>query len=192
MMKKQIILVFSIFCLVSFHVFGQDETIEVSCADCHSDLVEQVVMHYPAEDDCENCHMANGNEHPQENVKGFDMADEVPGLCFLCHEEHTMENKHAPSEMGECLMCHSVHGSPNKSLLLSSPQSTLCAECHDMEMTERRVKHKPVADGTCTGCHDPHQSDNMTLLKAEKPALCMQCHSKTSMEAGLANIHYPF
>lgn len=89
-------------------------------------------------------------------------------------------------------MCHSPHGSANKALLIKSPQSALCAECHDMEMTEGPVKHKPVADGTCTGCHEPHQSNNSALLMSEKPELCNQCHTKVSLEASMENIHYPF
>jgi predicted CXXCH cytochrome family protein len=136
--------------------------------------------------------MPNGNEHPQDGVPGFDLGDEMPGLCFLCHEEHTKENKHAPVEMGECLMCHSAHGSPNKGLLIQSPESAMCAECHDMSMTELRVKHGPIGGGTCSSCHDPHQSDQSALLKSEKPGLCMQCHTKASLEGGMAILHYPF
>jgi len=191
-MKKAPMIVFSIICLFNSLVFAQDETNEKSCTDCHSDLVGQTVMHYPAEDACDNCHMPNGNEHPMEDVKGFDMSDEMPALCYMCHEQYDKANIHAPSEMGECLMCHSSHGSPNKALLLQSPQSALCIECHDMAMTEKQVKHGPVASGSCTSCHDAHQSDNSALLKSEKPQLCMQCHTKASLEAGMENIHYPF
>ena len=103
-MKKPLLYSFSVLCLYSFQLLGQEEEAEFSCTDCHSDLVGQAVMHYPAEDDCENCHMPNGNEHPQDGVSGFDLGDEMPGLCFLCHEEHAKENKHAPVEMGECLI----------------------------------------------------------------------------------------
>lgn len=191
-MKRTPISIIIFLCLLTTNILAQEQTAELSCVDCHSDIVGQAVMHYPAEDACDNCHMSNGNAHPKEGVKGFDMGDELPGLCFLCHEEHAKVNKHAPSEMGECLMCHSPHGSANKGLLLSSPESAMCAECHDMSMTELRVKHGPVASGTCTVCHDPHQSDNPSLLKSEKPQICMQCHTKSSLEAGMANIHYPF
>ena len=165
---------------------------QIICIDCHSDLVGQAVMHYPAEDDCENCHMPNGNEHPQDGVSGFDLGDEMPGLCFLCHEEYAKKNKHAPVEMGECLMCHSAHGSPNKGLLLQAPESAMCGECHDMSLTEQRVKHGPIGDGTCNSCHDPHHSEQTALLKSESPGLCMQCHTKTRLEGGMANQHYPF
>ncbi|MEN8157871.1 MAG: cytochrome c3 family protein [Bacteroidota bacterium] len=207
-MKYLTLLTTSIICLFSSYVYGQlgeidlattsalqnspEEIVLNACTDCHSDLVGQKVMHYPAEDDCENCHMANGEEHPQEGVKGFDMADEMPGLCFLCHEENTKTNIHAPSEMGECLMCHSAHGSPNKGLLVKSKESELCADCHDMSMTEQRVKHGPVAGGDCSSCHEPHQSDNYGLLKTEKRSMCLNCHTSVRMESELENIHYPF
>ncbi|MEN8251000.1 MAG: cytochrome c3 family protein, partial [Bacteroidota bacterium] len=110
-MNKHTLFATGIILLFCNHVFCQEDTADFSCTDCHSDMVEHEVMHYPAEDDCENCHMSNGNEHPNDSLRGFDLGDEMPGLCFLCHEEHTKENKHAVSEMGECLMCHSAHGS---------------------------------------------------------------------------------
>ncbi|MEN8250876.1 MAG: hypothetical protein ABFS32_18230, partial [Bacteroidota bacterium] len=60
-MKKSLLYLFSLICLYCYPLFGQEETAEYSCTDCHSDMVEHEVMHYPAEDDCENCHMSNGN-----------------------------------------------------------------------------------------------------------------------------------
>ena len=190
-MKKPQLYILSILCLLNIQLFGQEESEESNCTDCHSDLVGQAVMHYPAEDDCENCHMPNGNEHPGD-AKAFDLGEEMPGLCFLCHEEYTMENKHIPVEMGECLMCHSAHGSPNKGLLLQAPESVMCGDCHDMSMTEMRVKHGPIEGGNCSSCHDPHQSEQPALLKSEKSALCIQCHTRESLVEENANIHYPF
>ncbi|MCK4919956.1 MAG: cytochrome c3 family protein [Bacteroidales bacterium] len=184
-MKKLTIILFSI--IFSFSLSGQTENL--SCTDCHDTYIQHEVMHAVAADDCETCHMSTGSEHPQDGVKGFDLGDEMPALCFMCHEEHTKENVHAVST--ECLMCHSPHGSANKSLLLSSPQSILCAECHDMSLVEKRVKHEPLADGNCTSCHHPHQSDYSQLLKAEKPQLCFNCHVSVQMETGLENIHPP-
>lgn len=191
-MKKSPLLVFSLICFSSLHIFGQEEEVEITCTDCHSDLVEQTVMHYPAEDACDNCHTSNGNEHPQDGVLGFDLGDEMPALCFLCHDTYTQTNQHVPSEMGECLMCHSPHGSANQGLLIQSPQSTLCAECHDMSITEKTVKHGPVAAGSCSSCHDPHQSENSALLKSEKRSLCFECHETVKREASYSSLHYPF
>ncbi|MCD4729653.1 MAG: cytochrome c3 family protein [Bacteroidales bacterium] len=188
-MKKLIITVF-IF-LIAFMVLAQTGTETKSCIDCHANLMEHNVKHEVATDDCENCHMANGNEHPQEGVKGFDLGDQVPALCFMCHEENTKSNIHPPAEE-ECLMCHSPHSSANMALLTFSPPAVLCADCHEMEMTQKPVKHKPVEDGFCSDCHDPHQSEFSSFLKAEKPQLCMNCHVSQQMQTGLKNIHLPF
>ncbi len=190
MIKQRTNLLFSLIFLFSSTVFGQTE--EKSCTDCHASYIEYKTLHAPAEDDCENCHSSNGKKHPQENVKGFDLSDKMPDLCFMCHDEYSKKNIHPPAEEGECLMCHSPHGSNNEALLISAPQSALCFECHDTDITEKRVKHQPAADGNCASCHDPHQSDYSYMLKKEKPALCLDCHTSVQMETKLKNIHPPF
>ncbi len=200
-MKQQNLILFGAIILICTGVVGQlwkDTPVtpkkqpQVNCMECHFSLTGQEVMHAPVEDACDYCHISNGNDHPMENVIGFDLGDQMPGLCYLCHEEPTKKNQHMPSEMGECLMCHSVHGSPNKFLLVQPQESVICAECHDMSMTEKPVKHSPVANGSCSSCHDPHQSDNSGLLRVEPPDLCLQCHESVKEESGLANQHYPF
>jgi len=180
--------------LIGFNYFGygQEDTPPLSCTDCHSALIEHEVVHEVAADDCETCHVSNGNDHPRVSTSGFDLMDVMPDLCYYCHEEPTKSMQHAPAEMGECVMCHSPHGSPNKSLLLNSPQTALCAECHDMSMTEKQFKHEPVVKGTCASCHDPHQSDNSYLLTQEKQQLCKNCHTNERMQAEMEYIHYPF
>ncbi len=116
-MKNPIMTLLCLISLLSTNVIGQlwkdppvspAKTKQINCAECHSTLLGQPVMHSPTEDACDNCHISNGKEHPQENVIGFDLGDEMPALCFMCHEENTKQNIHPPSEMGECLMCHSV------------------------------------------------------------------------------------
>lgn len=163
-----------------------------SCINCHSDLMQQKVLHAAATDACDNCHLSTGVEHPGGEGKGFKLNEELPGLCFICHEDLTKEYIHAPAEMGECLMCHSPHSSPNKSLLIESPQSSLCAQCHDMGITERAVKHKPVEEGNCSSCHDPHQSDISRFLITKKPDLCLNCHATVKEEKTYAIQHPPF
>ena len=51
-MKKQSLLIVTFTMLVLTTALGQEPTdsIPKSCTDCHSDLVEQAVMHYPVED----------------------------------------------------------------------------------------------------------------------------------------------
>jgi len=65
---------------------GKEVRQEMACTECHSDLVEYGVMHYPAEDACDNCHESTGEEHPGE-TRGFTLMDQAPALCFYCHEE---------------------------------------------------------------------------------------------------------
>ena len=178
--------------LIVFLAFGQSEGDYLNFIDCHDDIIEQKIKHAVAEDDCENCHMANGNAHPQEGVKGFELGDEVPALCFMCHDENTKSNIHPPSEEGECLTCHSPHSSANKGLLINAPQAALCFDCHDASIAEKQFKHKPVAEGNCSNCHDPHQSEYDQLLKAEKKLLCLSCHTSAQMQMEFSSKHVPF
>ena len=160
------------------------------CRECHKVLVDQAVAH-PASDDCANCHKGNGSDHPQANIKGFELIMKVPQLCYSCHDPlNTKKTIHPPVEGGECLTCHSPHNSPNKSLLVDFPVSKLCLNCHDLKL--EKVQHKPVIDGNCLGCHNPHQSDFAKLLKFEKAELCLQCHDKPKQQLAMKNLHPPF
>lgn len=178
--------------MLSFPLSAQGDDVPGACKDCHSDLIGQEHMHYPAEDACDNCHTAKGNEHPQDGVPGFELAEPLPGLCFLCHEEYLKSSLHAPVEMGECLMCHSAHGSENPDLLLKSTEVSLCGECHDLSMANKKFKHQALEAGTCSSCHNPHESGYASLLKNQKQALCLDCHEKLRNEASLPWQHYPF
>ncbi|MCF6333026.1 MAG: cytochrome c3 family protein [Draconibacterium sp.] len=190
MKKSSFLLVILIYSLY-FGAFGQTENAEKSCIDCHSGLLNQPFIHVAAEDDCANCHLRNENKHPQANVKGFSLQDELPQLCFICHEEYTKSHIHPPAEEGECLMCHSPHASGNKSLLLNN-QPYLCSQCHDLDIDDKKFKHIPVFDGNCQTCHDPHQSNFPSFLKKEKSKICADCHENIKTEFGLKNIHPPF
>lgn len=189
-MKNILALVYTILITTASPVIVSAQKTEPSCIDCHASISNSMVKHEALENGCELCHMETGETHPQSNVKTFTLTEEMPALCFMCHEEHTKTNLHAVST--ECLMCHSPHGSDYKSLLINSPQSALCAECHDMSMAEKQVKHKPVAEGNCASCHDPHQSELSYLLKEEKKQLCLKCHTSIQMQSELENIHPPF
>lgn len=191
-MKKLLLILPILIFYFNYKSFCQTDVAGKSCTDCHANLIKQPVVHAAAEDACDNCHVPNGDKHPQAGVKGFSLSEKMPDLCFICHDENTKKHIHPPAEEGECLICHSPHGSANKSLLVNAPPSALCAECHDLDMTNKRIKHKPVEEGNCQLCHDPHQSDFANYLKEEKPKLCMDCHAKVKLEAGLKNLHPPF
>ncbi|MCF8378925.1 MAG: cytochrome c3 family protein [Bacteroidales bacterium] len=163
---------------------------EPNCIDCHNSVMNYSVKHEAMDAGCDLCHMATGESHPQNTVQGFTLTEPMPGLCFMCHEEHTKTNLHEVST--ECLMCHSPHGSAYNSLLIQSPESAICTECHDMSMTENRVKHLPVDEGNCANCHNPHQSEFAYLLIKEKKQLCISCHSPIQKLKEFPNIHPPY
>ena len=171
---------------------GQAIADEKSCIDCHSNILANQIIHTPAEESCDYCHESNGNEHPIENLKGFKLSEDMPGLCFICHEEFQGKIIHAPVEAGECVFCHSPHSSSNPALLKVIPTADLCFECHDAEITENKFNHQPVSEGNCQTCHNPHKSNERSLLKSEMPGLCFSCHEKSGQEMTAKYIHPPF
>lgn len=184
MIKQVLIPVGILFCFVTT-IFGQDKAEGKTCKDCHSDKSENKFMHYPAEDACDNCHMETGNEHPGDEL-GFDLADEMPGLCFLCHEEFKGDMLHGPVEMGECLMCHSPHGSENPSVLMTKSPD-LCFDCHDTKdiMESSPVVHGAANSGkSCMNCHSPHASSEPRLFIEEERKLCLSCHIRSVTKDG--------
>ncbi len=190
MKNYQILLIF-LFYLSHFKSFAQTKSVELNCTECHVAIINQPFIHVAAADDCANCHLGNGNEHPKDNVIGFSLTTEMPQLCFSCHENFNKSNIHAPAGEGECLICHSPHASANKSLLLNN-QPHLCSQCHNIGLENKKYKHYPVFDGNCQTCHDPHQSDFVHFLKKEKLSLCINCHDNIKTETGYTNIHPPF
>ena len=178
------------------------------CTDCHGDLLEPSVRHYPAEDGCENCHEATGASHPSDSL-GFRLMDRVPALCFYCHEEpESSAHMHYPVAAGECLDCHDAHATEGASLLrLTDPD--LCLSCHNRSfrgdssgtvhisrlVQGNRMAHSAIEGGGCTSCHRSHGSDYRALLVDRFPeadyvpalvdsfALCFLCHDTDLLEA---------
>ncbi len=178
------------------------------CAECHGDLLEPVIKHYPAEDGCENCHEPTGASHPSDSL-GFHLMDRVPALCFYCHEEPGRRtHMHYPVASGDCLGCHDAHASQEASLV-RLPDPDLCLSCHnrvyrsdssETENISRLVQgtgmaHSAIEGGGCTSCHLSHGSDYRALLADRYPeadyvpavvdsfALCFLCHDTDLLEA---------
>jgi len=174
---------------------------EMACTECHSDMMQQPVMHYPAEDACDNCHESTGASHPGDSI-GFTLMDQSPALCFYCHEESTgLEHPHLPVEQGNCLGCHDAHGS-QEGALLKYAEKDLCLSCHNKSYesdTSRTVNirrlvsgkmhaHSAIEGGGCISCHLAHGSENRKLLVDSYPeddylpvsieafGLCFLCH----------------
>jgi len=179
------------------------------CKECHGDLVEQDVMHYPAEDACDNCHESTGASHPSGDSVGFRLMDEIPTLCYYCHEESLDKaHPHQAVAAGDCLGCHNAHGSSETSLL-HLPDPDLCLSCHKQDyrtdstetLNIRRLVqgnmmvHSAIPGGGCMSCHQAHGSDFRALLvdrfpeadyvpsSTENFELCFLCHDTDLMNA---------
>jgi predicted CXXCH cytochrome family protein len=179
---------------------------EPECMQCHQGLLDQEVVHPVAEDGCDNCHISNGNPHPDQDSTGFTLMDRLPDLCFYCHEEPAEQtHEHLPVKEKNCLACHDVHGSPEYGLL-KVPEQELCLSCHDgtgadgganikMLITGNRVVHSAISGGGCITCHLPHGSELRALLVATYPKetypearqenfeLCFLCHDSDLLVA---------
>ncbi|HAF30638.1 MAG TPA: hypothetical protein DCG75_16475 [Bacteroidales bacterium] len=162
------------------------------CIDCHSDIIEKKVVHFPASESCEDCHLKNEEPHPGSGVKGFSLAEEGAQLCYMCHDNFNTQKKiHYPVEDGNCVQCHSPHSSDNLFLLIETPSSGTCFTCHDKEEVENKKVHNPYEQGDCAVCHDPHQSNFNAFLKKETFELCVSCHDNVQDEMKKENVHAP-
>ena len=168
------------------------------CKECHGDLLEHDMMHFPAEDDCTNCHEATGASHPSSDSVGFRLMDQLPALCYYCHEETQMKaHAHQPVTEGNCLGCHDAHASSGVSLL-RLPEPDLCLSCHKniKRLVQGKMKtHSAIDGGGCMSCHQSHGSENRALLVDRFPEadylpaltenfeLCFLCHDTDLLEA---------
>jgi predicted CXXCH cytochrome family protein len=194
--------------ITGYTASAQSGSEQKGCKDCHSELIGQKVVHAVAADDCETCHSSNGSQHPGQGGKGFDLAEKVPALCFMCHDMQTAIDtakvKHkVVNDAKGCLNCHSPHTSDNEKLLIKNGKD-LCLGCHNrsIKTEDRRIVnigqflkkgnmvHGAIELDGCTVCHNPHASEQISLLKgafptgfytsakAENFELCFICHDQ--------------
>ncbi len=161
-----------------------------NCLECHAVVLEKLNKH-AATKKCGSCHESNGLQHPSTGVKGFKFVEEMPALCYQCHDTYEKKNLHPPVAKGKCLGCHEAHSSDNEKLL-KYPKATLCLECHDVDMTGKKSQHKAVIDGNCQACHDTHESDYKKLLKSDNSSLCFTCHEQQKQLTESLTVHAPF
>jgi len=164
--------------------FSQHARAEVSCWDCHED-----VLHHLA---------AGGKPQPR---KAFlpDAKEGVVNLfarnqneyCYRCHETQRMEFSlpfRHPLERGKmtCTDCHDPHGEAWRNQLVThsvgNEADALCFRCHPEQRGPFVWQHQAVEEG-CTKCHKPHGSPNRRLLTVSGNALCLQCHFETRFPA---------
>lgn len=169
-----ILLLSAVCCLFSIvSAFSQ----ESPCLICHSKFKKPAkVVHAALGMGCETCHQAvQGKNHPEKG--SMKLMQDVPGLCFGCHEERKFKGTviHSPVAGGMCTSCHNPHQSEFSKLLISDSPD-LCYNCHDKAEFTRKNVHAAVFGG-CNTCHAPHVSGNKTLLlQSSINGLCLQCH----------------
>jgi predicted CXXCH cytochrome family protein len=188
---KYIIITASMVLLSNITAIAQIGQEKKSCRECHSSLINQKVVHVAAAEECENCHTSNGNQHPKQGTKGFELVEKVPALCFMCHEKNSKVNIHPPYA-DDCTACHETHSADVAKLLVQKTPE-LCYNCHDMETSIKKAKvvHKAVTDGKgCSNCHSPHASSQEKLMLKAGKEMCLECHNKviTSGNQTFANI----
>ncbi len=136
---------------------------EQLCFRCHKPAAFQgVSVHAPVRSqECNSCHQ------PHQSQFAKLLKEDVPGLCFTCHDKGNFTGKkvvHYPVESGECLMCHSPHAGAAPFLLEAG---NVCFNCHDEKDFDGTGKHVKADPRWCVGCHNPHQSDNESLLRRQ-------------------------
>jgi predicted CXXCH cytochrome family protein len=186
------------------------------CGTCHTELVENAVVHPPVADDCLSCHdFTKGDE-------GLSVALMAEGseLCIMCHDTMEaaamgeIEAPHAPV-MDDCTNCHDAHSTEQQHLLTTDPEE-LCLSCHDLGETNDlhgipvsrgdcrtchsahgsasehmllgNELHQPFAEGVCEGCHKKPRGTRIRLI-AEGSELCYACHGDLEEEFSQGSMH---
>ena len=164
------------------------EMTDSPCYECHTGEKTSFAsgtVHEPVSSgDCDSCHKEHGADNKLE------LTEEIPELCYGCHDALTMVSQHEPAKSGDCLDCHSVHNAPSGALL-SKEIPELCNDCHEgYDKSKGVFPHEPVAGGECSECHLSHESQYGSLLKdkydqeryaiyaSESYTLCYNCHDK--------------
>ena len=162
---------------------------EESCVSgqCHATLLKGATVH-PVAESCTSCHEAVETAHPKKGAKTFELTQDPPDLCYMCHDAFGKKKLvHFPVAEGACTTCHNPHASKEPKLLVR-PQKEVCRTCHADHM-DFKVVHGPVVAGTCTACHSPHESDTTALLLQEGESLCFGCHVDMSDVLKKKNVH---
>ncbi len=154
---------------------------QVSCQDCHPDIIRQITHPNPAE--------------VTRSLSDFFNS----GTCFNCHDGHSFKinlekGLHGgkpvkkPQDYSNCIACHDPHSQPRLSKkgvaeLQSAAQSReVCGECHERKEALPRFASQ---DAKCLECHravDPRDGE-----RVRKTALfCLGCHGTNVTLAGTA------
>ncbi len=157
-----------------------DYPVNKLCFNCHDEaMAKHAYVHVPvSEGECTSCHDPHQSPHDKQ------LREEGNNLCLMCHADKeedlkTKKHVHEAVEMVGCTGCHSPHASDTKYQLLSAPPD-LCYTCHSDKEGPVKTPHGAIEmKGSCVNCHDPHASDHEAQLKAaENKDLCLKCHDR--------------
>lgn len=162
---------------VGKHEFEPIKKASDICYQCHDKKDTMSKVHIPVKEGmCTSCHS------PHQSPYRFQLYEEPPKLCFMCHDEGMVKGKfvHGPVAVGGCVVCHNPHQSDHPRMLMAEGNN-VCFTCHtDKAETLKGAKfvHKPVAEG-CINCHSPHAGDYKYNFKSEGSMdLCLGCHQE--------------
>jgi predicted CXXCH cytochrome family protein len=173
-----LVAVFAVLVSAGFMAFGTKASSDETCVtqSCHASLLKAKTIHPATQMGCESCHQSVSTPHPQKGKKTFKLTQEVPALCFGCHNAFGKKKHiHPPVKDGMCTTCHNPHASDQPKLLVQ-PEKDLCLMCHPDKLSQKYL-HGPASTGDCTMCHNPHESDNDKLTVQALPDLCFMCHT---------------
>ena len=110
---KQIVFIlfvsFNIYVL-SFSSQKPNEFSKCTNPECHSNLIDNKVIHSPIADGCEACHKKTGTQHPFTIGNEFSLIDKMPNLCYSCHDSQSNKKViHVHLKTGNCAVCHEVN-----------------------------------------------------------------------------------
>ncbi len=184
------------------------------CAGCHPSIHSRMkrpgaVVHPPAADDCQGCHLPHVSEQPRllkaavpalcvdchhlsdanlvKKHGGYSVAD---ANCVGCHDPHVggaagllRDEKHLPFADAMCDSCHVAASGAAAKPTLKEGGLALCGDCHEFAaMQNRPGAHDPVKRGQCFACHSPHAASRPHLVKANVATLCGECHDASDEE----------
>jgi len=160
---------------VAKHKFKPIETVSDLCYQCHEKKDTMKHVHPPVlAGMCTSCHS------PHQSPYKYQLYNEPPKLCFMCHDESMAKGKfvHVPVAAGGCTICHNPHESDSPKMLIATGND-VCFTCHtDKADAFKKAKfiHKPVRQ-KCVNCHSPHATNYKYQLKADgRMDLCLGCH----------------
>ena len=143
---------------------------EISCQDCHSDIVDKSLHPDPAEvnkslpdfyslEQCTACHEDTLEDYDEGTHGGEDITDEKEfKYCIGCHDPHYQLS----------------YSDEATKLDLSQPVEIKCSICHDMQP---ELPEFSSEDESCMSCHrsvDPEDPKETGYISN----LCFHCHGK--------------